>query len=262
MPNTITQFFTFTAGTPARSSQVDTNFSNFRGDLIPVFPNSQGSSDLAHDLGQADHRWVDLWVDRIFMAGNTTAGSSIDSTTTGISVRVGDTTSAIFTTIGMERIGLGPRVVIADNSGTTANAIFRKDIDSSSTNAAYQIAVFQFVPKGSAYCVGVVCQDGGLASPGLSGGAMNLFGTTTSALLTSFLMIELNGATVSANQYVIQSSTSTGTDIEPIELNAAMFMNFGANPGVTNTVALQWKPTGANIVRLDTTSIRVVLWEP
>lgn len=57
MSNTITAYTTFKAGAKARSSEVNANFSNHRGDLIPIEENTAAASDLTHDLGTDDHRW-------------------------------------------------------------------------------------------------------------------------------------------------------------------------------------------------------------
>lgn len=62
MPNTITAYNTFSAGTKARASQVNTNFSNHRGTLVPINENTATASDNTHDLGQSDRRWKDLYL--------------------------------------------------------------------------------------------------------------------------------------------------------------------------------------------------------
>lgn len=74
MANTITSFTTFLPDTPARSSEVNTNFSNFRGDIIPVNENTTSSSDLTHDLGTTDHRWNFKYVKNLIFSDQTTSG--------------------------------------------------------------------------------------------------------------------------------------------------------------------------------------------
>lgn len=54
---TVTSFFNFQPRTKAKSSEVNTNFSNFRGFFIPINPDTQTASDNTHDLGATDHRW-------------------------------------------------------------------------------------------------------------------------------------------------------------------------------------------------------------
>jgi hypothetical protein len=64
---TITSFYSFAAGTLIRSARVNTNFSVFRGHLLPVDPNTAlAASTLTYDLGADDHMWMNnysgVWV--------------------------------------------------------------------------------------------------------------------------------------------------------------------------------------------------------
>lgn len=60
MASTITAFYSFAAQTLIRSAYMNSNFDAFRGDHIPINIGSATSSDNAHDLGKADHRWKDI----------------------------------------------------------------------------------------------------------------------------------------------------------------------------------------------------------
>lgn len=57
MPNTITTYHSFAPNTPARSSEVNTNFNNYRGTILPINSDTATSSDNTHDLGSTEHRW-------------------------------------------------------------------------------------------------------------------------------------------------------------------------------------------------------------
>lgn len=60
MPDTatITAFYSFTPGTVIQSAKVNTNFSNFRGHIVPIDPNtSTAATSGAYDLGASDHYW-------------------------------------------------------------------------------------------------------------------------------------------------------------------------------------------------------------
>jgi hypothetical protein len=59
MGNTITssEFTTFVAGTPAKSGEVNGNFSIYRGGYIPINTDTSSASDLTHDVGAPDHRF-------------------------------------------------------------------------------------------------------------------------------------------------------------------------------------------------------------
>lgn len=52
MPQTVTSYFTFVRKTPARSSEVNQNFNNYRGSILPINTDTQTSSDDTHDLGK------------------------------------------------------------------------------------------------------------------------------------------------------------------------------------------------------------------
>lgn len=71
MPSTITAYYTFSPATKARSSQVNDNFSNHRGDLIAINADTASASDLVHNLGSPTHRWLTGYMKNIRMAGAT-----------------------------------------------------------------------------------------------------------------------------------------------------------------------------------------------
>lgn len=54
---TITAFYTFVANTKARSSQVNYNFTLFRGHNIPIEPLTATAANLTYDLGSSEYRW-------------------------------------------------------------------------------------------------------------------------------------------------------------------------------------------------------------
>lgn len=59
MPSTatITAFYSFSAGAVISSSQVNNNFSNFRGHFLPTNTDTATASNRSHDLGASDHAW-------------------------------------------------------------------------------------------------------------------------------------------------------------------------------------------------------------
>lgn len=64
MPSTatITSYYSFTALTTIRSSEVNANFSNYRGHLIPIDPDtSTAATTLTYDLGSSDHAWQNVY---------------------------------------------------------------------------------------------------------------------------------------------------------------------------------------------------------
>lgn len=62
MPNTITVYNTFVAGTKARATEVNQNFDNYRGHLVPIEEDTAAASDGTHNLGAPDHEWKSLYL--------------------------------------------------------------------------------------------------------------------------------------------------------------------------------------------------------
>lgn len=79
---TITSFYSFTANTKARASQMNTNLSNFRGHMVPIDPNTAACADLTYDLGSTEHRWRSLYSRNVFLGDTTTSWKINDNTTT------------------------------------------------------------------------------------------------------------------------------------------------------------------------------------
>lgn len=75
MPNTITTYFEFTVGGKARSSEVNTNFANHRGTLVPINADTASSSHLTHDIGSSEHRWNVGYFGTLDMTGATTTAA-------------------------------------------------------------------------------------------------------------------------------------------------------------------------------------------
>lgn len=72
---TITSFYSFAALTRIKSAEVNANFSNYRGHIIPIDPNTALGSDLTYDLGSSDYRWNNIYSRHLIMYGDTTASS-------------------------------------------------------------------------------------------------------------------------------------------------------------------------------------------
>jgi hypothetical protein len=108
MPNTITAYFDFTPGTKARSSEVNTNFSNYRGTLVPINTNTASASDMTHNLGSSDHRWSVGYFGTLDMKGMTTTTNVVlapntSATTGGLDLLFGSTTIASWDQWGLKQ---------------------------------------------------------------------------------------------------------------------------------------------------------------
>lgn len=75
---TITSYYTFAANTAARASQVNANFSIYRGHIVPVDPNTATAATTnTYDLGVDDHRWRTAYVQSIDFATSTSTASLV-----------------------------------------------------------------------------------------------------------------------------------------------------------------------------------------
>ncbi len=72
---TITSFYSFTSGTKARAAQVNSNFSAFRGHIVPIDPNTQTCINNTYDLGSSDYYWKTGYIKTLYRA-------PVDSTAT------------------------------------------------------------------------------------------------------------------------------------------------------------------------------------
>ena len=81
MPDTITTYPTFAQNTPARASEMNDVLGNHRGNLLPINTDTASASNLTHNLGATDHRWLNGYIDKIFLGQTTTSWSIQDATT-------------------------------------------------------------------------------------------------------------------------------------------------------------------------------------
>lgn len=58
MANTITSYFTFVSQTPAKSSEVNANFGNYRGGFLPIDTTTTSAPNNTYNLGTFEHRWL------------------------------------------------------------------------------------------------------------------------------------------------------------------------------------------------------------
>lgn len=101
MPDTITAYYTFNPRTKAKSSEVNQNFNNYRGSILPINTDTQTASDNTHDLGKADKRWrTGYFGTSLDMEGITSTGNAqIENsgiTAGGIQFRINDTVTTRF----------------------------------------------------------------------------------------------------------------------------------------------------------------------
>lgn len=120
MPSTetITAFYSFTPGNVIYSSQVNNNFSIFRGHFIPVDPTAASFANNTYDLGSSSFRWRKIfgkpWPNVVSTTGSMTL------TNTNEVVLMNSTAATITATL--------PTVV-----GSTGLSFYIKNIGTSNT---------------------------------------------------------------------------------------------------------------------------------
>ncbi len=181
MPSTatITAFYNFTANTKARASQVNTNFDNFRGHLIPISPLTATSANNTYDLGSNEYRWRDVYSRSLNLNSNTTTGSdiSIEGLTSGSSAAI------------LFKIGGTEYFRVQASTGNT------------STAAIGQFAVSSGFTAGGFYLTGTSHMAGTTITISSSGKPIDLF-IQGGATLNSYQLFGSSAGSVTVNGYL------------------------------------------------------------
>jgi len=206
---TITSFFTFVANTKAKASQANTNFSNFRGTLVPIDPNTAAATDLTYDIGSDEHRWNAGYFGSIDLETSTSTASLVIKGETTVT-----TGAFIFQIEGVTK-------AVIDTNGITGSYLQPNSVDTT------QLAPGSVGPNElSALAVRTAnIEDANVTPAKLSAHQNQVSGVTTSAInatITTKIItatitsgnsrphyMQLQGATTSS--YVSLSSTITGS---------------------------------------------------
>lgn len=125
---TITSFYSFTALTTIRSSEVNTNFSNYRGHILPVDPNtSTAATTNTYDLGADDHRWRYVYGKVKHLIVSTTGSMTLTHTT---DIALMNSTAATITATLPTAVGNTGSTLIIKNIGTAGKTVY---VDANST---------------------------------------------------------------------------------------------------------------------------------
>lgn len=129
---TITTFYTFTANTKAKASEMNTNFSIFRGHIVPIEPLTITSSDITYDLGSAEHSWRGCYAESLYLDPMTSGAALIlqadKALTAGAFVFKNNGTEILrvspngFATFGSQGFTTTVNLTIAHDNSTTAGA--------------------------------------------------------------------------------------------------------------------------------------------
>jgi hypothetical protein len=80
---TITALYTFTPYTKARAVQINADFSNLRGHMLPLDPTATSASDQNYDLGSSEYRWRNAFLSTISLSISTGDSQVLSGTTAG-----------------------------------------------------------------------------------------------------------------------------------------------------------------------------------
>lgn len=113
MPSTITTYYSFTAGNKAKASEVNANFSNYRGTLIPIKTDTAAASHLEHDFGSTEHRWNVGYFGSVDFVSSTSTGTIVISPQTSntggaLELKIHGATAAVLTPTGWPATSIQP----------------------------------------------------------------------------------------------------------------------------------------------------------
>jgi len=158
MPTTITVYNTFVKNTAARATEVNTNFDNHRGTLVPINPLTAASTDLTHDLGHETKRWNVGFLGSLDLETSTTGATLIikgqtGNTTGAFEFLIEGVTAAVIDTRGF----VNPRRRYATIGATaTAFQIATATITSATVTVNFTtIASLHIVTTGGPVIIGV-----------------------------------------------------------------------------------------------------------
>lgn len=195
MPSTITTYHTFVAATKARAAQVNTNFANHRGDLLPINEDTASSSHNTHHLGASDHRWLGSFVNYLDIKGATTTAQhqiyADTSLTAGAFIfAIGSTTVARIKPTGFDGAYIAP-ASITDTAMGTLRTLYGVTIGGGMT-------VSHTIPSNVTNVLLKICAPGGGGGGGggYSGGTSGSGGGGGAASLPLLFTLEVTAGDV------------------------------------------------------------------
>ena len=94
---TITAFYVFQVKDRMRIGNTNGNFSNYRGHIIPIDPNtSTAATSRFYDLGSTDYRWRTTYAAKIDVSLTSTVSATIEANTSGEYKFITSETSTFF----------------------------------------------------------------------------------------------------------------------------------------------------------------------
>lgn len=205
MPSTatITAFYSFTANTKARASQVNGNFDLFRGHIIPIDPNTQTAISNTYDLGSTEYRWREGYFRSINLITNTTTGNALTiegntaTATPGFFFKISGTAAG--------RISKYPGyTTAADYGGIALSANINTSMNlSNGTDATLTQSAISLNTDGRPVDLDLI------TSPATTTGYVQIIGSGTSAYLSYTVKFFVDNSVSGAYQYNLGGFTAT-----------------------------------------------------
>jgi hypothetical protein len=227
MADTITAYHSFSAGTKARSSQVNTNFSNHRGTLVPIDPNTATAIALTYDLGTTEYRWRDWYGRGLNLIGMTTAANltlTRDNAITGgaFDLVIGATTATMRIEQGLVKTLAHSRTMAYTSTGAAIGQScfvpFSPVLNTTriDTTSSFTLASTRIIARaGSIISAKLIAGNVFIDAPTLPAGfcqinvSININrGATTTAMTsigTSQYLMRAHGLTAGSNRLTLQS---------------------------------------------------------
>jgi hypothetical protein len=260
MPNTITTYTTFTAGTKAKAAEVNTNFSNYRGTIVPVNTDTASSSDGVHDLGSSEHRWQDGYMGTINLVGSTSTtdvswAPQTSSTAGAVDLKFGSSTISTFDTKGIPGGYIYPRDITSLGSDPGEMGIYRDFVvgPGFTSGAQTHFTTAKVTLRGNgAVHIGLSPTAGPLVA---GNGYFNQVGTSIMNILAGLTTTALS--TISSCFLAVEGATITGSVTYPVaSFNTVWF-------GATNdSYVFRWeKPSSLRDAGFRGDTILVYIYE-
>lgn len=238
---TITTYYTFTANTKARSSQVNNNFGLYRGHNIPIEPLTATAADMLYDLGSAGYRWRDGYLGTVNLAGSTSTTAVTFKgltavTAGGAELLSGANTISAWSSTGLKRSSFEASTVV-ETAAVTYQTTTAADVSFLTLSITVAKSGVEFSLFGAP--TGVQSFIKALATTITSVSVLaqiRLIRDTTTSLIDGVMGVTYGGVTSSSRSISVPSSAFRWYD-NPGPGNYTYYVQFLAN--TSNQVAAQ-----------------------
>lgn len=120
---TITSFYSFAARTVIASSEMNTNFSVFRGHILPVTTDTATASNNTYDLGSSEYAWRMIYCNGITFGTAASALTNWNKYSVSYTNLQGATATNFFELFSSPAMGTIERIVVRQTAAFTGGGI-------------------------------------------------------------------------------------------------------------------------------------------